>query len=139
MSKIEEANELVYNITQRLTEYLIEKDNLSPIDIKYNLKETIIRSIDDYLMKNHWKVEFDSPMGDDSAGVLTALGLIAEWNGESNHRGITTVYLPKDNITKEEAKNIDKLINTLSNISKNTELNDLFDEYSVVAVMNEGE
>lgn len=139
MSKIEKANKLVYNITQRLTEYLIEKDNLSPIDIKYNLKETIISAIDDYLMKNHWKVEFDSPMGEDSAGVLMTLGLIAEWNGENNHRGTTTVYLPKDNITKEEAKNIDKLINTLSNISKNTELNDLFDEYSVVAVMNEGE
>ena len=139
MSKIEEANKLVYNITQRLMKHLIEKDNSFPIAIKYNLQETIIRAIDDYLMKNHWKVEFDSPMGDDSAGVLTTLGLIAEWNGESNHRGTTTVYLPKDNITKEEAKNIDKLINTLSNISKTTELNDLFDEYSVVAVMNKND
>ena len=139
MSKIEEAKESVYNITQRLVEYLIEKDNLSPMNIKYNLQEAIIRAIDDYLMKNHWKVEFDSPMGKDSASILMMLGLIAEWNGESNCRGTTTVYLPKDNITKEEAKNIDKLINTLSNISKNTELNDLFDKYSVVAVMNKSD
>lgn len=136
MPETEEVNTLLYNITQRIVEYLIEKDNASPIDIKYNLQETIIRSIDDYLMKNHWKVEFDSPMGKVSAGILTALGLIVEWNGESNCRGTTTVYLPKDKITKEEAKNIDKLINILSNISKNTELNDLFDEYSTMAVMN---
>lgn len=139
MTETEEVNTLLYNITQKLTEYLIEKDNLSPIDIKYNLKETIIRSIDDYLMKNYWKVEFDSPIGKASASILTALGLMVEWNGESHCRGTTTVYLPKDKITKEEAKNIDKLINILSNISKNTELNDLFDKYSIVTVMNKGE
>ena len=139
MAETEEVNTLLYNITQRIVEYLIEKDSASPIDIKYNLQETITIAVDDYLMKNYWKVEFDSPIGKVSASILTALGLMVEWNGESHCRGTTTVYLPKDKITKEEAKNIDKLINILSNISKNTELNDLFDKYSIVTIMNEGE
>lgn len=127
---------IVYRFIQKIAEYLIEKENRNPVDVKYDLRGIVTKAIDDYLMHTNWKVQFDSPMGYISADILNKLGLTVEWDGEQGHRGTTTVYLPKDNISKEDAGNIDKIIEMLSKISKNEELENIFDEYSTITVMN---
>ena len=107
----------------------IEDLNENPLAIQEYLERIAHSVADKYIHEHYDWLVFDSPMGFRSESYIQLkLGLIAKWEGQTGHRGTTTVYLPKDKYSCAEEVKV--ALDMLYTLNKKEKQQNLFDEHS---------